>query len=95
MRAASAATCVGGCVGVHRKTEERRKKNSRKTSGASARQKGTELISEALTNYFLRRGVSVTFNFPPTRPSVRRPPPLFIYLFTSEGGKSSSTSVVR
>jgi len=86
-------TCVGGCVGVHRKTERRRKKNSRKTSGALAKQKGTELISEALTNYFLRKGVGYLqlSTHPPLRPPPSAP---FHYLFTSEGAKSSSTSSV-
>lgn len=66
------------CIGVYRKTEGRRKKNSRKRSGASAEQKGTKLISEALTNYFLRKGVGYlqlsTRSLParsPVCPSVR------------------------
>lgn len=57
------------CIGAYRKTEERRKKNSRKRSGALAEQKGTKLISEALTNYFLRKGVGYL------QLSTRSPPP--------------------
>lgn len=67
------------CIGAYRKTEERRKKNSRKRSGALAEQKGTKLISEALTNYFLRKGVGylqLSTHSPPLTPSL--------YLFASE-----------
>lgn len=67
------------CIGTYRKTEERRKKNSRKRSGALVEQKGTKLISEALTNYFLRKGVGylqLSTRFPPLTPSH--------YLFASE-----------
>lgn len=68
------------CIGAYRKTEERRKKNSRKRSDALAEQKGTKLISEALTNYFLRKGVGYL------QLSTRRSPPLSpsLYLFASE-----------
>lgn len=81
------------CIGAYRKTEERRKKNSRKRSGALAEQKGTKLISEALTNYFLRKGVGYL------QLSTRSPPltpPL--YLFTSEAACTPArlfTPVVR
>lgn len=67
------------CIGAYRKTEERRKKNSRKRSGALAEQKGTKLISEALTNYFLRKGVGylqLSTHSLPLTPSL--------YLFASE-----------
>lgn len=65
-----------GCVGAYGKTEERRKKNSRKRSGALVEQKGTKLISEALTNYFLRKGVGYL-------QLSTRPPPHFPLLSIS------------
>lgn len=84
------------CIGAYRKTEERRKKNSRKRSGALAEQKGTKLISEALTNYFLRKGVGYL------QLSTRSPPLIpFLYLFASEAAAPPSlppllfTPVVR
>jgi len=83
------------CIGAYRKTEERRKKNSRKRSGALAEQKETKLISEALTNYFLRKGVGylqLSTRSPPLTPSL--------YLFASEAAappppSSSSLSFVN
>lgn len=75
------------CIGAYRKTEERRKKNSRKRSGALAEQKGTKLISEALTNYFLRKGVGylqLSTRSPPLAPSH--------YLFASEAPAPPSPS---
>jgi len=74
------------CIGAYRKTEERRKKNSRKRSGALAEQKGTKLISEALTNYFLRKGVGylqLSTRCPPLNPSL--------YLFASEAAGTPAT----
>lgn len=81
-----------GCMGAYGKTEERRKKNRRKRSGALVEQKGTKLISEALTNYFLRKGVGYL------QLSTRPPPPFSPsrYLFTSEAANPPpSTPVVR
>lgn len=85
-----------GCMGAYGKTEERRKKNSRKRSGALVEQKGTKLISEALTNYFLRKGVGYL------QLSTRPPTPFSpsLYLFACEAANPPpppplSTPVVR
>lgn len=76
------------CIGAYRKTEKRRKKNSRKRSGALAEQKGTKLISEALTNYFLRKGVGylqLSARSPRHLPLPSPPHPLALSLWLRGG----------